>query len=51
MYGCPWRVLPGPVRLRVPLLVLLAEVMIAICFTWVFPAVAPWMPLNDITVE
>ena len=51
MYAALWRVLPGPARLRAVLLVVLAAAVIAACFTWVFPAVAPYMPFTDITVE
>lgn len=50
MYGLLWRVLPGPALLRVVLLVLLAAAAVTALFTWVFPAVAPFMPFNDTTV-
>ena len=40
----------GP-ELRVGILVVLAAVVVAVCFAWVFPAVAPLMPFNDITVD
>jgi len=32
------------------ILLALAVVVLAACFTWVFPAVAPFMPFNDTTV-
>ena len=51
MYGWLWRALPGPAGARVALLAVLAAVVVAVCFTWVFPAIAPFMPFNDITVE
>ena len=51
MYGWLWRVLPGPVWLRVVLLAILAAAVVAVCFAWVFPAVAPLMPFTDVTVE
>ena len=51
MYGWLWRALPGSAWVRVLLLVALAVAVVAVCFTWVFPAVAPFMPFNDITVE
>lgn len=51
MYGALWRVLPGPRWLRVLILLVLAAVAVAVCFTWVFPAIAPFMPFNDITVD
>ena len=51
MYAWLWRVLPGPAWLRAVLLLLLAAAVVAACFTWLFPAVAPFMPFNDITVD
>ena len=51
MYGWLWRVLPGPVWVRLLLLLLLLAAVVAACFTWIFPAVAPLMPFNDITVD
>ncbi|MBC7291151.1 MAG: hypothetical protein H5T83_07425 [Actinotalea sp.] len=51
MYGWLWRVMPGPAWLRVVLLVLLAAAVVAVCFTWLFPAIEPLMPFNDITVD
>ena len=51
MYGLLWRLLPGPVWIRVILAILLVLAVVAACFTWVFPAVAPFMPFNDITVD
>lgn len=51
MYGWLWRVMPGPAWFRALLLVLLAAAVVAACFTWVFPAIAPLMPFNDITVD
>ncbi len=51
MYAALWRVIPGPAWVRVLLLVLLAAAVVAACFTWVFPAIEPYMPFTDITVE
>ncbi|EYR62962.1 membrane protein [Actinotalea ferrariae CF5-4] len=51
MYAWLWRVLPGPTWLRAVLLLLLATAVVAVCFLWVFPAIAPFMPFNDITVD
>ena len=51
MYAWLWRHLPGPAVVRVLLLVLLAAAVLAACFQWAFPAVAPYMPFNDTTVE
>ena len=50
MYGWLWRHLPGPTAVRVGIVVVVAAV-VAGCFLWGFPAIAPLMPFNDITVE
>ena len=50
MYGLLWRALPGPRWLRAGTLLVLAVGVVAACFEWVFPAVAPYMPFNDTTV-
>jgi len=51
MYGWLWRVIPGPAVVRVAVLAVLAVMVVVVCFSWVFPAIAPYLPLNDITVE
>lgn len=51
MYALLWRVLPGPTWVRVLLLLLLAVAVVAVCFEWVFPRIADYMPFNDQTVE
>lgn len=51
MYSTLWRALPGPWPVRLLLVVVLAAVVVAACFLWVFPAVAPYVPFNDQTVE
>lgn len=50
MYAALWRLLPGPRLARLAALVVLAAVVVAVCFHWVFPWVAPLMPFNDNTV-
>ncbi|MCL3860780.1 hypothetical protein [Actinotalea sp. K2] len=51
MYAAIWRLLPGPVWLRVILALALVVGVVAVCFQWVFPAIAPFMPFNEITVD
>lgn len=51
MYATLWRILPGPAWLRVILLLLLAAIVVYLCFTWLFPLIAPYMPFNDTTLE
>ena len=50
MYGWLWRHLPGPTGVRAVLLAAVAIAVLAACFAWVFPAIAPLMPFNDTTV-
>ncbi len=51
MYAALWRVLPGPRWVKAVQCLLLLLVVVAVCFVWLFPAVAPYMPFNDNTVE
>ncbi|GIG34343.1 hypothetical protein [Cellulomonas oligotrophica] len=50
MYGWLWRHLPGPTPVRAVLALALAAAVVAACFLWVYPAVAPYMPFNETTV-
>lgn len=50
LYGFVWRHLPGPLPLKVVLALLLVLAVVAALFAWVFPALEPFMPGNDITV-
>ncbi len=51
MYAALWRVLPGPRWVKVVQCLVLLLAVVAVCFVWLFPAVAPYMPFNDNTVE
>ncbi|MGN6612515.1 MAG: hypothetical protein ACTHLJ_12145 [Angustibacter sp.] len=51
MYGWIWHHLPGPVAVRALLSVVLLGAVVALLFGWVFPAVAPYVPFNDGTVN
>lgn len=50
MYAWIWRQLPGPTVVRVLLAGALVVAVVAVCFLWLFPAVAPYVPFNNITV-
>ncbi len=50
MYEWIWRHLPGPFLVRMMLAVLGVLAVVTVCFLWVFPAVAPYVPFNDTTV-
>ncbi|MGL4174205.1 MAG: hypothetical protein ACRCTR_09090 [Actinomycetota bacterium] len=51
MYGWIWRHLPSPRVVRLTSAVLLIVLVITALFVWVFPAVEPYMPFNNNTVE
>ena len=50
MYAGLWRALPGPVALKALLLVALLAGVVVVCFAWVFPLVASWLPYDETTV-
>jgi len=50
MYGWLWRHLPGPTPVRAVLAAALVAAVLVVCFQWVYPAVAPYMPFNETTV-
>jgi hypothetical protein len=51
MYAALWRLLPGGRGLRTTQMVLLAAAVVAVLFVWVFPAVAPHLPFEDVTLD
>lgn len=51
MYGSLWRVLPGAWPVKVLLSLILLAVVIVVCFVWVFPAIAPYVPFNGNSVQ
>jgi hypothetical protein len=50
MYAALWRALPGPVLVRVLLLLVLLALLVFVCFEWLFPLVASWLPYDETTV-
>jgi hypothetical protein len=50
LYAAIWRALPGPPLVRAVLSLVLLLVVVAFCFLWLFPRIAPLMPFNDNTV-
>jgi hypothetical protein len=50
MYAALWRALPGPVWVRVLILLVLAAGVVVACFEWVFPWLSEFAPLNENTV-
>ena len=51
LYAAIWRALPGPLVVRVLLALVLLGAVVAFCFLWLFPRIAPSMPFNDNTVD
>lgn len=51
MYGWIWRHLPGSTAVRVLISAVLLAAVVAVLFIWVFPAIAPFVPFNDGTVD
>ena len=47
MYGLLWRALPGPIAVRVLICLLLAALVVAGCFQWLFPWIAELLPVID----
>lgn len=50
MYAALWRALPGPRWAKALQCLLLALAVVAVLFTWVFPAVSPLLPFTGNTV-
>ncbi len=51
MYGSLWRLLPGPWPVRALQCVILVVGVVAVCFLWLFPAIAVYMPFNNNTIS
>ncbi len=51
MYGPLWRLLPGPWPAKALMAMIMVVGVVAVCFVWLFPAVAPLMPFNDNTIQ
>ncbi len=45
-----WRALPGPVAVRVLLMLVLLMAVLALLMTIVFPAAQPLLPFNNVSV-
>ncbi|MCU1558801.1 MAG: hypothetical protein JWN09_2796 [Microbacteriaceae bacterium] len=50
MYGALWRLMPGPIWLRVVLMVLFFAVILAVLILVVFPWLNTFVNVNDNTV-
>lgn len=50
MYAWIFRQLPGPLWLRILIVIAALAAIVVVLFQWVFPAVAPYMSFDDGTV-
>lgn len=51
MYAAIWRITPGPPWLKVLILFAIFLAVVGALFYWVFPAIAPYLPINQVSVE
>lgn len=51
MYPALWRLLPGNRFAKFVQMLLLLLAVVAVLFLWVFPAIAPLMPYNEVTIQ
>jgi len=51
MYAALWRALPGPVWVRIVMVVLFAAAVLYLLVEWVFPFVNQLTTPEDVTVE
>ncbi|WP_181309693.1 hypothetical protein [Nocardioides campestrisoli] len=50
MYAWIWRRLPGSIPVKVVQSVLLVLLVLVVLITWVFPALEPHVPLDQVVV-
>lgn len=50
MYGALWRLMPGPLWLRIVLFVLFFAAVLAVLVLFVFPWLNGFVNVNDVTV-
>lgn len=51
MYGALWSILPGPVWVRILILIAAAAILLFCLVEWIFPWVNSLLPTQDVTVE
>ena len=51
MYAALWRILPGPVWLRIVQLIVLAALVLLVLVVFVFPWLNGWVNVNEVTVS
>lgn len=51
MYAALWRMLPGPLWLRILLVIIIIAAVLAALALWVFPWVNSFISVPEVTVE
>jgi hypothetical protein len=51
MYGALWRLMPGPIWLRITLFVAIFAVILVALVLFVFPWLNTFVNVNDVTVD
>ena len=51
MYAALWRLLPGPLWLRILLVIVMVALVLAALVLWVFPWVDTFISAPEVTVE
>ncbi|MEP6631459.1 MAG: hypothetical protein ABJA89_13380 [Lapillicoccus sp.] len=51
MYAALWRLLPGGRGAKALQMLVLAAAVVAVLFLWVFPAVTPHLPFENVTID
>jgi membrane protein YdbS with pleckstrin-like domain len=51
MYGALWRLMPGPWPVKLLISLVAVALVVVVCFLWLFPAIAPYMPFNGSSVQ
>ncbi len=51
MYAALWRALPGNRWLKSVESLVLFLAVVAVLFLWVFPAITPFLPFENVTIE
>lgn len=51
LYGTLWKLLPGPLPVKIVQAAILVAVVVYVLFTWVFPVLEPYMPGSDVIID
>jgi hypothetical protein len=51
VYGALWRILPGPIWVRILILLVAVAVLLFCLVEWIFPWINALLPAQDVTVE